>query len=309
MSEQEYIVGKCSKCGEELRVPARLKQFSCMYCGAKLTPEDLVEELPPVELAGDPAALTGKVCEDIIRCLADFPGIHKKITRKEYEPAFAEYEAACREIFEDLDLACRIAPEQRDAQIAQAVEAFLNQMEQRWPAGGSKRNLARDDDKMTIAVFMVPMVGHLKLSISDDFCQTLQKSWVDRHPKAPFYVGTYDAISDGFRRRFKLCFITTAVCEELGKPDDCEELTAFRAFRDGYLRQCPDGEALVEEYYDIAPGIVTCIDHCGDRTQRYMEIRDRYLQPCYEDLQAGRMEACKKRYIQMVRDLEKQYLS
>ncbi len=314
MSDQEYLVGKCSKCGEELRVPARLEHFSCMFCGAKLTPQDLVTELTPVELDGDPEELMRRVCTDLIRCITDHPGLHKKISRREYEPAFLQYEQACRSVFEDLDTACRIEPERQSERIAQAVTAFLDQLEQVWMQNKDwklkyKQTLIRDDDKMTIAIFMVPMVGHLGLSISQEFCDTLQRHWVERNPKSPFYVGSYDAISGGFRKRFKLCFITTAVCEELGKPDDCAELTAFRAFRDGYLMSCPDGPALVEEYYDIAPGIVTCINHCGDRAARYSEIRDRYLGPCYEDLLAGRPEACKLRYIRMVRELQKQYLS
>ncbi|MFI3312345.1 MAG: hypothetical protein R3Y62_00520, partial [Eubacteriales bacterium] len=29
MSEQEMIIGKCTQCGEELRVPSRLERFSC----------------------------------------------------------------------------------------------------------------------------------------------------------------------------------------------------------------------------------------------------------------------------------------
>ena len=314
MSEQEYLVGKCSKCGEELRVPARLKEFSCMFCGAKLTPEDLVEEMPPVEPVGDPVALKERVLRDLVRCVADYPDINKQITRKDYDVVFQQYERECSGVLEDLDLLCRLEPQRQDSHIAEAVETFLNQLEQRRAAQKSgKRSggaMALDNDKMTIAVFMVPMIRHLQLPVSEPFCQTLQKTWVDRYPKSPFYLGSYEDISSGFRKKiFGLCFITTAVCEAEGKPDDCAELTAFRAFRDGYLASCPDGAALTEEYYDIAPGIVTCINLCGDREARYEAIRKTYLQPCYEDLLAGRNEACKARYIRMVRDLEQQYLS
>ena len=83
MGQEEYVVGKCSQCGEELRVPAHLKEFSCMYCGARLTPADLVEELPPVELSGDPAALMARVHSDILRCVADSPDIRKTIGRRD----------------------------------------------------------------------------------------------------------------------------------------------------------------------------------------------------------------------------------
>ena len=117
-----------------------------------------------------------------------------------------------------------------------------------------------DDEKIILAIFFVPMVRKLQLPVSEEFVTLLQKKWVERYPKSPFYLGDYDSISGGFRKKFLgLCFITTAVCQELGKPDNCAELTAFRAFRDGYLASQPDGEALIHEYYNIAPGIVTCI--------------------------------------------------
>ena len=41
----------------------------------------------------------------------------------------------------------------------------------------------------------------------------------------------------------------------------------------------------------------------------YARIREEYLAPCYEDLLAGRNARCKTRYVQMVRDLEQEYLS
>ena len=52
------------------------------------------------------------------------------------------------------------------------------------------------------------------------------------------------------------CFLTTACCEYKGLADDCEELTILRKFRDEYLMPTEEGKALVEEYYNIAPGIV-----------------------------------------------------
>lgn len=309
MSEQEYIVGKCSRCGEELRVPSRLEQFSCMFCGAKLTAEDLLDEMPPLVEEGDVDALMEQVKKGMVRCVIDHRGIQKKIVRSEFDDAFASYEAACRTTIENLDLACRLAPSQASSLLEQAVTSFLDLLEQDWMQNKTKQSALLSDDKMIVAIFMVPMIDHLNLKISKELCQVLQTNWVARNPKNPFFVGTYDEISGGFRKKFKLCFITTAVCEELGKPDDCEELTAFRAFRDGYLRTCEDGEALIREYYDIAPGIVTCINICGDRAARYEEIRTRYLAPCYEEIQAGALAECKTRYTRMVRELEKQYLN
>ena len=311
MAEEEYRVGRCSQCGEEPRGPARLERFSCMFCGAKLPPADLVEELPPI--GGDSAALMDRVRRDLLRCVTEFPGIQHQINRREYEPSFAQYEGALRGIFDDLDTACRLEPARRQALVEEAAVLLLDQLEARWAEqkGGflSKKPLLMEDDKLVVAIYLVPMVRHLALPISEEFCTALQQGWVERHPKSPFYLGSYDEIAAGFRRRFKLCFITTAVCEAEGKPDDCPELTAFRAFRDGYLMHCPDGPALVDEYYDVAPVLLTCMTLADDRAARCRELRERYLDPCYADLQAGRLAQCRDRYVAMVRDLERRYLS
>lgn len=308
MSQQEFITGKCSQCGEELRIPAHLEHFSCMYCGARLTPADLVEELAPLP-EGDVEQLMERVCRDLITCVSEHEGIQSDFRRNRFAQIYDDYEKACRSIFDDMDLACRLAPDRREQLLQQAADALLNDLEQRWDKKKGRRALNFEQDKMIVAVFLVPMVGRLKLSCSDDFCQTLQKSWVERYPKSPFYVGTYEDIAEGFHKRFKFCFITTAVCQSEGKGDDCAELTAFRAFRDGYLMDTADGPALVEEYYQTAPLIVAAIDGHEDCKQRYEAIRRDYLQPCYDALLAGREAECKDRYVKMVRDLEKEYLS
>ena len=112
----------------------------------------------------------------------------------------------------------------------------------------------------------------------------------------------------GFKRG-KLCFITTAVCESFGKPDDCYELTSFRRFRDEQMLATPEGRALVEEYYDVAPAIVTCIDLSEERKSVYEDIWSEWLAPCLKDIESGRMADCGKRYAQMVRSLKYRYLS
>jgi len=68
------------------------------------------------------------------------------------------------------------------------------------------------------------------------------------------------------------CFLTSACCRYKGLPDDCAELTALRAFRDGYLMQSEEGKQLVEEYYRIAPAIVEEIDKRTDKDAIYERI-------------------------------------
>lgn len=301
MSEQNFKTVVCPECGAELQIPQQLTEYSCMYCGARLSdsvPQPL-DEASAEELEAVYAAL--------ISCVTGYPDYNQKITRDLYAPSFDTYRAGCAPVFERLNAAACT-----DEQIAAAADRLLDDLAAAWDGEKSKtaRQRRMTDDKIIVAIFLVPMVRTMELPVSEPFCKALQEKWCERYPKDPFYLGTYDAIAGGFRKKFLgLCFITTAVCQELGKPDDCAELTAFRAFRDGYLAAQPDGEALIREYYNIAPGIVTCINTCSDRHASYERIREQYLTPCYEDLLAGRNADCKTRYVQMVRDLEREYLN
>lgn len=295
---------------QELKVPASLAEFSCMYCGARLAQADLLTGAEAAPAAPDETAFSAAL-EGLSGCIRNYRGYHKRVTKTDYEPAFAEYEAGCHAMVRRLDagVAGLPAPE-RTAKLRAAAGRMIDDLAVDWAARKGSRFLF-DEDKYVVALFFVPMVLRQELPSGREFADTLQAVWVERYPKSPFYVGDYETLAGGFRKKkfLGLCFITTAVCEAEGKPDDCAELTAFRAFRDGYLKAQPDGEALIEEYYRIAPTIVMCIDVCGDRTERYAAIRAQYLQPCYDALQAGDLAGCKTKYVHMVRDLEREYLS
>ena len=315
MGEKKFRSGLCPKCGGELHVPEELNEFSCMYCGVRLTPEALLTQAAEPVNAAEAARAFEEAAGKLAGCIRNFPGYNRKIVRDQFEGAFAEYEAQTRSVFEQLDSAVRAQEARREALLDAAAERMLNDLEAAWkqdPKWSRKasRNGIRDDDKIILAIFFVPALRRQQLSVSEPLSEQLQKKWVARYPDSPFYLGSYESISGGFRKKLLgLCFITTAVCEAEGLPDDCAELTAFRAFRDGYLRACPDGAALIDEYYNIAPGIVSCINVCSDREAKYAAIRDTWLSPCYRDLKAGRLEQCKARYVDMVRSLEKEYLS
>lgn len=104
------------------------------------------------------------------------------------------------------------------------------------------------------------------------------------------------------------CFVTTAVCDSFGKPDDCYELTAFRKFRDGWLTAQSDGKSLIEEYYAVAPQIVANINRLPDPSQVYKTIWQKYLEPCLDFLRNDDNLSCKNKYSEMMRELKKQFL-
>lgn len=307
MSQYDMLRGTCPKCSETLEVPAHLKQFSCLYCGARLTPDQISGHCAPV--TDEAAACADYYREHILEVIINHIGIEQEMTKTGYPVAFDEFEQANEPTFRQLDRAVSAGAITLEA----AADWFLDQLQQRWDAVGPQRSLrakTMETDKYVIAVFLVPMVRRLALPVSEDYCKTLQARWVARYPKSPFYLGTYEELCGGFQKKILgLCYITTAICMQDGKPDNCPELTAFRNFRDGYLRACPDGPDLISEYYETAPWIVLRIGLSEDRDARYAAIRDQYLMPCYADLQAGDLQGCKARYTAMMRHLQKQYWS
>ena len=96
------------------------------------------------------------------------------------------------------------------------------------------------------------------------------------------------------------CFITTAVCLTMSKPDDCEELTVMRRFRDNWLRDQPSGAEQIEEYYRVAPSIVRKIDSNPDRRAIYKYIYEKYIVPCVDNIGKGNYSESRKIYTDMV---------
>ena len=152
----------------------------------------------------------------------------------------------------------------------------------------------------------MPAVRSFGLSVSEDFCRLLRDKFVARYPDNLFELATYDDIKGGFRKH-GFCFVTTAVCEAEGKPDDCAELTTFRSFRDQWMARTEAGRDLIEEYYELAPAVVAAMRWGDDESARCAQLRRDYLTPCYEALQRGDNEACLERYVQMMQKLRKRY--
>lgn len=102
------------------------------------------------------------------------------------------------------------------------------------------------------------------------------------------------------------CYLTTACVTHHGLPDDCEELTLLRAFRDEYLYNQPNGPALIKKYYTYAPNIVQCINDRSDRKAVYGEIYQ-VIRECVELLKAGNNEETFLLYCKMVEEVKEKY--
>lgn len=101
------------------------------------------------------------------------------------------------------------------------------------------------------------------------------------------WVTSGSIIETIFQIGLALCFITTAVCKDDDKPDDCYELETLRKFRDEYMLTNPEYSKLVEEYYETAPAIVASINNRLDREEIYEMFLVDYITPAIKAIENG----------------------
>ena len=92
------------------------------------------------------------------------------------------------------------------------------------------------------------------------------------------------------------CFLTSACVEAKGLSDDCHELTVLRAFRDGYMRSTPDGNADICKYYHIAPAIVEKIKQQPDAVTIFDRIYNELVLPCVALIEDGKLAQAHTQY-------------
>jgi hypothetical protein len=85
-------------------------------------------------------------------------------------------------------------------------------------------------------------------------------------------------------------------------------LELFRWYRDNILTREPDGKELIEEYYQTAPLIVEKINSQPNAEEIYKNLWEEYLKPCLEHLKKGDYQKVKTLYVQMVRNLQREFL-
>lgn len=95
------------------------------------------------------------------------------------------------------------------------------------------------------------------------------------------------------------CFITTATCVSLGKPDDCYELNTFRNFRDSWLLKRFYGRLGFKLYYWLAPKMVAHINTLPNASAIYRQTWEQYLKPCLHLLEQKKYYKAMGLYITM----------
>lgn len=100
------------------------------------------------------------------------------------------------------------------------------------------------------------------------------------------------------------CYLTTACVVAKKLPDDCEELSILRWFRDNYLRNQVNGEADIKHYYEVAPKIVGKIEKTSNAKERFERLYQDLVLPCVAYIKSGKYEEAYKLYKKTTLSLE-----
>lgn len=103
------------------------------------------------------------------------------------------------------------------------------------------------------------------------------------------------------------CFITTACIEALHLPDDCDELQTLRVLRDKRRLYDSQFNGMVEEYYQIAPAIVSAINRSAERKTCYLDIYEHMILPCVKLIKQNRENDAVALYAATIIELKGRY--
>lgn len=99
------------------------------------------------------------------------------------------------------------------------------------------------------------------------------------------------------------CYISSACCQYLGLPDNCDVLETLRKYRDNVLILTDEGKRDIEAYYQQAPTIVRRLESLANCEQVYSVIYRNYLVPAVQLIQAGKNDEAHCIYRTLVSDL------
>jgi len=246
-------------------------------------------------------------------CLFDDKQFLDHYQKDQYDACFARMGEAMKPLFTYLGQQWdegREGYESLCGELAEALVSALPKLAER--AGVVDKKRAYQDfvnqKRSVMALYILPLLLMQRRDWADRLHEAFSVRWNSTYPEMPLMKTTYEEIMQGFRKKPFGCYITSAVCEAMNHDDNCYELSAFRQFRDTWLLAQPDGQELVDEYYRTAPKIVDAINAREDGEQIYCQIWEHFLLPCLEEIEDGQYEACKKRYVDMVRRLEEEFL-
>lgn len=298
----EYREGRCPKCNEVMQIPIGREKIICMFCGQEFT----VEEGKKADAAAYETELAalGKRIDSLF---VEIEKTVKGFQRTEYEGSFEKYLIAHQEVLQSIRKVMSGAPDKADA-AEKIADMLVAQGQEIMKAHSGK--LSYKSEQMTLNMYMVTYVIPAILSIDNgkysDVTEHVCTKWAATFKDSKIQAADYATLSSGFRK--KLCYVTTAVCKGIHKPEDCYELKLLKQYRDGYLSAVKDGEEIIGEYYNMAPTIVKRIEKRENREDIYRYLYEAYINPCVRFIEEGRNQECREKYQEMVEMLRTEYM-
>lgn len=313
----ETILIKCPHCSEKMQAPADRESILCMFCGEKI---DLTKEAKQIEEEADTAQETyadSAGCQENLQFVLshagsvfrDYAEKVRAFKRNSYPELFEGHKKENYAFYRSLKLIFdNVPPEELEGICRQIAEAFAGEQEQALGQVRKKNEKfsMQMDKNMFMVVYVLPSIKEIRDSKADRLADVICEVWRESFKDGNISAAGYDSIMEGFKR--KLCYVTTAVCRNLNKGEDCEELRLIKDFRDGYLSSTKEGQALIEEYYDIAPTLVKRIEKDVCAKEKYFRLWNTYLALCVAYIKAGEMENCKETYCGMIEELRSEYM-
>lgn len=231
----------------------------------------------------------------------------KEFNKKTYAGIFKDKYEDFRPLFSAISHECETADDQEEA-VESIARVLPDKMHAILSQEGSKRKQENVLMKYNLGMvaFVIPMFRYGRIDSCEKIVDRMVALWNDNGLSMDISKSTFEDIEGGFKSHF--CYITTAVCHSLGKPDDCYELNLLREYRDTYLASSNGGTEEIKEYYNVAPTIVRRIGRMSDADVIYQDIWERYLNPCVRMIEEDRQEECREVYSDMVRSLQEKYL-
>lgn len=247
------------------------------------------------------------VLTELPKMLFDNGDVMKQFNKDAYSDSFEGYMANFSDAFAVAEEEYNAA-EDKEGYLNSIAEAFLSPAKKEYEEINkkAKKDSYVIDHNSIMAIYVIPALNEYKGTFNKALIPVLLDKWNSYFTQYTLKAGSFTEINSGFKR--KLCYVTTAVCNSLGKDENCYELSLLKDYRDGFLSNEPDGEALIKEYYNIAPTIVNRINKCSDSHEQYEEIYKTYLSPCIEMIENGQNADCKKMYVNMIRTLQEKYM-
>ena len=305
-----FTEGKCPKCHGMIQIPSEHETIHCMYCGEQISVKEAIKAVETDTLVrimdkNEYNEEMNEVLEALPEMLNYKEGL-KQFKKDTYKEAFETYYNRHIKTYMAIERLF-IASEDKEMFLRRLVNQLVETEKlQLSAAGKSEHEKLLIDDNLKLTVYLLPAMLKYKGEAMQQLTDRIVDGWREAFPKYQISKADFEKINSGFRS--KLCYITTAVCESLGKDDDCYELNILRDYRDNYLRNAEGGEKIVNAYYDIAPSIVKRINKCNNSNEIYKEIYEKYLSPCISLLENNKKDECKEIYSSMVIELEEKYL-